>query len=251
MKNESEAVQINKYISSSGYCSRREADKYIEQGRVLLNNELAVPTSKVFPGDWVTVDSERIKIKREQGIYIAFNKPIGITSTTDEKDKTNIIRFINHPKRIFPIGRLDNPSEGLIFLTNDGDIVNKILRAGNRHEKEYIVTVDKPITPDFIQKMRSGVRILGTVTQKCFVKQEGSNRFRIILTQGLNRQIRRMCEVLGYNVETLKRTRIMSMTLGGLPPGKWRYFTAAEIGTINEMLKNSSKTAEGSEGMDE
>jgi 23S rRNA pseudouridine2604 synthase len=146
---------------------------------------------------------------------------------------------------------LDKRSEGLIFLTNDGDIVNKILRAGNQHEKEYSVSVDKPITLDFIQKMRNGVRILGTVTQKCFVKQEGSNRFKIILTQGLNRQIRRMCEALGYNVESLKRTRIMNMTLSGLPPGKWRYFTAAEIDTINQLLKNSSKTPEGSEGMDE
>ncbi|HQY10876.1 MAG: 23S rRNA pseudouridine(2604) synthase RluF [Ferruginibacter sp.] len=243
-------TSLNKYISESGFCSRREADKYIEQLRVTINGVEALKGNRVKEGDIVLVDGEPIRKKKET-VYLALNKPKGVTCTTDLKDKTNIIDYVNFKTRIFPIGRLDKRSEGLIFLTNDGDIVNKILRAGNRHEKEYIVTVDRPISPDFIQKMRGGVRILGTVTQKCFVKQEGSNRFRIILTQGLNRQIRRMCEVLGYNVETLKRTRIMSMTLGGLPPGKWRYFTAAEIGTINEMLKNSSKTAEGSEGMDE
>jgi len=179
------------------------------------------------------------------------NKPKGITCTTDLKDKTNIIDFINFKSRIFPIGRLDKRSEGLIFLTNDGDIVNKILRAGNKHEKEYIVTVDKPVTVDFINKMRNGVRILGTVTQKCFVKQEGPNRFRIILTQGLNRQIRRMCEVLGYNVEALIRIRIMNITLAGLQTGKWRYFTPDEIALVNNMVANSSKTADGNEGMDE
>ena len=184
-------------------------------------------------------------------IISILNKPKGITCTTDLKDKTNIIDFVNFKTRIFPIGRLDKRSEGLIFLTNDGDIVNKILRAGNKHEKEYIVSVDKPITPEFIQRMRNGVRILGTVTQKCFVKQEGADRFKIILTQGLNRQIRRMCEALGYNVTALKRVRIMHMTLNGLPPGKWRYFTPAEIGSIAEMVKNSSKTAEGEGGMDE
>lgn len=243
-------TSLNKYISESGFCSRREADKYIEQLRVTINGVEALKGNRVKEGDIVLVDGEPIRKKKET-VYLALNKPKGVTCTTDLKDKTNIIDYVNFKTRIFPIGRLDKRSEGLIFLTNDGDIVNKILRAGNRHEKEYIVTVDKPITPDFIQKMRSGVRILGTVTQKCFVKQEGPNRFRIILTQGLNRQIRRMCEALGYNVETLKRTRIMSMTLGGLAPGKWRYFTPAEIGTINEMLKNSSKTAEGSEGMDE
>ena len=246
MKNESEAVQINKYISSSGYCSRREADKYIEQGRVLLNNELAVPTSKVFPGDWVTVDSERIKIKREQGIYIAFNKPIGITSTTDEKDKTNIIRFINHPKRIFPIGRLDKDSEGLILLTNDGDIVNKILRAGNEHEKEYIVTVNKAITPEFVKRMSSGVPVLGEKTKPCVVRQLGSRSFKIILTQGMNRQIRRMCDYLEYNVMTLKRIRVMNIALGNLPVGKWRNLSFTEAEEINRMVSGSVKTEEAS-----
>ncbi|HMI78106.1 MAG TPA: 23S rRNA pseudouridine(2604) synthase RluF, partial [Ferruginibacter sp.] len=189
--------------------------------------------------------------KKQAAIYLALNKPKGVTCTTDLKDKTNIIDYVNFKTRIFPIGRLDKRSEGLIFLTNDGDIVNKILRAGNQHEKEYVVTVDKPVTLDFINKMRNGVRILGTVTQSCFVKQEGPDRFKIILTQGLNRQIRRMCEALGYNVESLKRTRIMNMTLSGLAPGKWRYFTPAEIDTISKKLINSSKTADGNEGMDE
>ena len=244
-------TSLNKYISETGFCSRREADKYIEQLRVTINGVEAMKGNRVGVGDVVHVDGEPIGKKKKTAVYLALNKPKGVTCTTDLKDKTNIIDFVNYKTRIFPIGRLDKRSEGLIFLTNDGDIVNKILRAGNQHEKEYIVSVDKPITLDFIQKMRSGVRILGTITQKCFVKQEGPNRFKIILVQGLNRQIRRMCEALGYNVEGLKRTRIMNMTLSGLPPGKWRYFTLAEIDTINQMLKNSSKTAEGGEGMDE
>ncbi len=243
-------TSLNKYISETGFCSRREADKYIEQLRVTINGVEATRGNRVKENDVVLVDGEPIK-KKQSAVYLALNKPKGVTCTTDLKDKTNIIDFVNFKTRVFPIGRLDKRSEGLIFLTNDGDIVNKILRAGNQHEKEYIVVVDKPITLDFIQKMRNGVRILGTVTQKCFVKQEGLNRFKIILVQGLNRQIRRMCEALGYNVESLKRTRIMNMTLSGLPPGKWRYFTPAEIDTINQMLKKSSKTAEGSEGMDE
>jgi 23S rRNA pseudouridine2604 synthase len=178
------------------------------------------------------------------------NKPKGVTCTTDQKDKTNIIDFVNYKSRVFPIGRLDKLSEGLIFLTNDGDIVNKILRAGNGHEKEYIVATDKNIDADFISNMRNGVRIMGTMTNKCFVKQEGDKRFRIILTQGLNRQIRRMCETLGYKVTSLKRIRIMNFTISGLAPGKWRYFTAAEISSINEMLQHSSKTADA-EGMGE
>ena len=245
-------TSLNKYISESGFCSRREADKYIEQGRVTINGKEASLGNRVGDGDVVAVDGERIKRKKQSAaVYLALNKPKGVTCTTDLKDKTNIIDYINYKSRIFPIGRLDKRSEGLIFLTNDGDIVNKILRAGNQHEKEYIVSVDKPITMDFINKMRGGVRILGTVTQKCFVKEEGPNRFKIILMQGLNRQIRRMCEALGYNVTALKRTRIMNMTLSGLAPGKWRYFTPAEIDTINKMLSSSSKTAEGSEGMDE
>ena len=243
-------TSLNKYISDTGFCSRREADKYIEQCRVSINGKDAHKGNRVKEGDEVRVDGEPLK-KKKQTIYLVLNKPKGVTCTTDLKDKTNIIDFINFKKRIFPIGRLDKRSEGIIFLTNDGNIVNKILRAGNGHEKEYIVGVDKPVTPDFINKMRNGVRILGTVTQKCFVKQEGTDRFKIILTQGLNRQIRRMCEALDYNVLSLKRTRIMNITLFGLPPGKWRYFTPNEIETINQLTSGSSKTADGNEGMDE
>jgi 23S rRNA pseudouridine2604 synthase len=245
-------TSLNKYISESGFCSRREADKYIEQCRVTINGKDAHKGNRVKAGDEVRVDGEIIKKKKQSSaVYLAFNKPKGVTCTTDQKDKTNIIDYINYKTRIFPIGRLDKRSDGLIFLTNDGDIVNKILRAGNGHEKEYIVTVDKPITLDFILKMRTGVRIQGVVTQECFVKQEGDDRFRIILTQGLNRQIRRMCEVLGYNVTSLRRIRIMNITLSNLPPGKWRYFTPAEIELINKMVANSSKTADGDGGMDE
>ncbi len=243
-------VSLNKYISESGFCSRREADKYIEQYRVTINGQDANKGNRVKVGDDVRIDGERIK-KKMLPIYIALNKPKGVTCTTDLKDKANIIDFINHKNRIFPIGRLDKLSEGLIFLTNDGDIVNKILRAGNNHEKEYFVTVDKTISPDFINKMRNGVKILGTVTKKCFVKQEGDNRFKIILVQGLNRQIRRMCEALGYNVVALKRVRIMNFTVSNLPTGKWRYFTPTEIENINEMLMNSSKTGDVDEGMGE
>ena len=188
-------TRINKFISETGFCSRREADKLIEQGRVAVNGKLPEVGTKINDGDTVEIDGKPLKLK-EAHLYIAFYKPPGITSTTDLKDKDNIIDFINHRKRIFPIGRLDKPSEGLLFLTNDGDIVNKILRAGNNHEKEYIVTVDKLITPEFISKMSNGVSILETVTQKCFVEQIDNFIFKIILTQGLNRQIRRMCEAL-------------------------------------------------------
>lgn len=232
---------LNKYISETGFCSRREADRYIEQGRVTINGVEATKGNRVMEHDDVRVDGERLKTKKSP-VYIMLNKPKGVTCTTDTKDKSNIIDFVNYKSRIFPVGRLDKRSEGLIFLTNDGDIVNKILRAGNNHEKEYVVTVDQPLSADFIQKMRSGVKILGTWTKKCFVKQEGPNRFRIILTQGLNRQIRRMCEAFGYKVETLKRVRIMNIKLQGLEAGKWRYFTPAEINIINEMVAHSSKT---------
>jgi len=243
-------TSLNKYISDSGFCSRREADKYIEQCRVTINGQDAHKGNRVKENDVVLVDGEPIK-KKKQTVYLALNKPKGITCTTDLKDKTNIIDFVNFKSRIFPVGRLDKRSEGLIFLTNDGDIVNKILRAGNGHEKEYIVTTDKPFDAEFVNRMRGGVRILGTITKNCFVKQESENRFRIILTQGLNRQIRRMCEALGYNVTSLKRIRIMNMGLAGLPPGKWRYFTPDEIDTINKMVASSSKTADGDGGMDE
>jgi 23S rRNA pseudouridine2604 synthase len=237
----SEGTQINKYISSTGYCSRREADKLIEQFRVMINDDLATPTSKVYPGDQVIVDDEPLKKSKKPPVYIAFNKPIGVTTTTDLTDRTNIISYINYSKRIFPIGRLDKDSEGLILLTNDGDIVNKILRAGNEHEKEYIVYVNKAITPDFTKKMSNGIPIMGTITLKCKVKQEGGKRFRITLKQGLNRQIRKMCEYLGYEVVSLQRVRIMHIQLDKLAPGKWRYLSPAEIQQLEHLLKESSK----------
>ena len=243
-------LSLNKYISETGFCSRREADELIAQCRVTINGEDAHKGNRVGVGDVVLVDGEPLR-KKKASVYLMLNKPKGITCTTDTKDKTNIVDYVNCKTRVFPIGRLDKRSEGLIFLTNDGDIVNKILRAGNQHEKEYIVSVDKQIDIEFINKMRSGVRILGVMTQKCFVKKEGDRRFRIILTQGLNRQIRRMCEVLGYKVEALQRIRIMNIQLTGLPSGKWRFFTAAEIETINNMVANSKKTADGDDGMDE
>ena len=237
--------RLNKYISETGTCSRREADKLIDQGRVTVNGNIPELGTKVSDADDITIDGKPIKSK-EKAIYIAFNKPPGITCTTDLKDKDNIIEFINHPKRIFPIGRLDKPSEGLLFMTNDGDIVNKILRAGNNHEKEYLVMVDKPIVPDFIQKMANGIDIGDAVTKKCFVKQEAADKFRIILTQGLNRQIRRMCDALDYKVYKLQRIRIMNVTLNGINSGGWRYLSNEEINTINKLVANSSKTEEAS-----
>lgn len=244
-KDSSESLRINKFISEKGICSRREADSLIEQKRISINGVVAEIGSRVFPNDEVRLDGKLLN-KKEDTIYIALNKPVGITCTTEKKVKGNIVDFINHKKRIFPIGRLDKNSEGLIFLTNDGDIVNKILRAGNNHEKEYIVTVDKPITQDFIKGMSSGVRILNTITQPCKVSKESSHVFRIILTQGLNRQIRRMCEYFGYNVLKLKRVRIMNVTLKDLPTGKWRYLNKKELATINELVSNSIKTEEAS-----
>lgn len=239
-------VRLNKYIGESGYCSRREADKLIEKGSVKINNKVAVMGDKVSPGDKVYINNKLIS-STEDFVYIALNKPVGITCTTEHKVRGNIVDFIGHEKRIFPIGRLDKDSQGLIFLTNDGDIVNKILRAGNNHEKEYIVTVNKPITPEFVQKMSSGVPILDTVTKKCMVKRESKYVFRIILTQGLNRQIRRMCSYLGYEVTKLERIRIMNVSLGNLPIGKWRYLSAKELEKINELTRESVKTKEASE----
>ncbi len=239
------SISLNKYISSTGICSRREADTMIADGRVSLNGKTAQKGNRVFEGDEVRIDGKPLR-SRPRTLYIAFNKPVGIVSTTDPKEKKNIIRYINHPQRLFPIGRLDKPSEGLIFLTNDGDIVNKVLRAGNRHEKEYIVTVKQPITPDFIKKMGAGVPILGTVTKKCRVEQLNAHTFRIILIQGLNRQIRRMCRHLGYDVTRLKRVRIMNVRLGNLKTGQWRELTPAEIGKIQKMVADSSKTEEAS-----
>lgn len=240
-----DSISLNKYISDTGFCSRREADNYISQGRVTINDRPAALGNRVTPGDHVEIDGEPIG-KKVKTIYMAFHKPEGVTSTTDQKDKNNIIDYINYKDRIFPIGRLDKESEGLIFLTNDGNIVNKILRAGNSHEKEYIVSVDKPVTHEFVKQMSEGVNILGTRTNPCKVVQEGKNTFRITLTQGLNRQIRRMCQTLEYRVTRLKRVRIMNVHLGQLPEGQWRFLTNEEVDTINRMVASSSKTEEAS-----
>ncbi len=235
-------VRINKYLSEVGYCSRRAADKLIEQGRITINGKVPEMGTKVTAADEVRVNGKLITEPKDKPVYIAFNKPIGIVCTTDYKvEKDNIIDYIGYPTRIFPIGRLDKPSEGLIFLTNDGDIVNKILRARNNHEKEYIVTVDEPITSEFIRRMANGIPILDTVTRKCKVEKVSEFQFKITLTQGLNRQIRRMCEYLRYNVVKLKRVRIMNVTLD-LPVGQWRDLTKEELEKIYEMLGESSKT---------
>lgn len=233
-----QGIQINKYISNAGFCSRREADKLVEEARVTINDDLALSASRVMAGDVVAVDGEKLK-SNQRPIYIALNKPVGVTSTTDASDKSNIIRFMNHPKRIFPVGRLDKDSEGLILLTNNGDIVNKILRSSNNNEKEYLVTVDKEITYEMIRQMGVGIRILNEVTKPCFVRQEGQRRFRIILKQGLNRQIRRMCDELGYKVKSLKRIRIMHIQLANLAVGKWRYLTPAEMDQLERALENA------------
>ena len=240
-----EAVRINKYLSEIGFCSRRAADKLIKQGRITVNGTPVEMGMKVTAQDKIAVDGERVGKKTEKPVYIAFNKPVGIVCTTDTKvEKDNIIEFINYPTRIFPIGRLDKPSEGLIFLTNDGDIVNKILRARNNHEKEYVVTVNKPITKLFIDKMGKGVPILDTVTRSCVVKQTHEREFRIILTQGLNWQIRRMCEYLDYRVVRLKRVRIMNVNLD-VGKGKWRDLTNKELAEINRLVAESKKTYDG------
>lgn len=239
---EIKTTRINKYLSEVGYCSRRAADKLIEQGRVTINGKVPEMGTKIVEGDDVRVDNELISASNDLPVYLAFNKPIGIVCTTDTRvEKDNIIDFIKYPKRIFPIGRLDKPSEGLIFLTNDGDIVNKILRARNHHEKEYIVTVDKPITQHFLKRMREGVPILDQVTRKCEVEEINKYQFKIILTQGLNRQIRRMCEYLDYQVTKLKRVRIMNVNLD-IPIGKWRDLTSEELKEINRLVSDSSKT---------
>ena len=239
-----EKIRINKYLSEVGFCSRREADRLLEEGRITINGRVPELGTKVSDEDEIFVDGKTIKKVEEEFVYIAFNKPVGIVCTTDTKrEKNNIVDYINHPKRIFPIGRLDKPSEGLILLTSDGDIVNKILRARNNHEKEYYVRVDKPITEKFLEKMRNGVPILDTVTKKCEVEKIDTMNFRIVLTQGLNRQIRRMCEYLGYEVKKLKRIRIMNIKLD-LPVGKWRDLTPQEMNELNGLLEDSSKTFE-------
>lgn len=237
-----EPVRVNKYLSEVGYCSRRAADKLIEQGRITINGQVPEMGTKVTDEDEIRVDGQLIRDNNERNVYLAFNKPVGIVCTTDTRvEKDNIIDFINYHTRIFPIGRLDKPSEGLIFLTNDGDIVNKILRARNNHEKEYIVTVNRPVTKEFIERMSNGIPILGVVTRKCEVEQLDKYKFRIILTQGLNRQIRRMCEFLDYRVVRLKRIRIMNIKLD-VPVGKWREFTKEELHELNGLLSDSSKT---------
>lgn len=237
--------RLNKAISETGFTSRRGADKLIEEGKVKVNGVVAGLGVKVLPTDEISI-SGQIITKKVENIYLIFNKPVGITCTTDESIKGNIISYINYPERIFPIGRLDKPSEGLIFLTNDGDIVNKILRSKNNHEKEYIVTVNRKINAAFIDRMGSGVPVLETVTKKCKVEQLDDYTFSIILTQGLNRQIRRMCEFLGYEVRTLKRVRIMNVLLGKLKPGTFREFTAEEMKTLQKSIQDSSKTQEAS-----
>lgn len=239
--------RLNKYISDTGLCSRREADKLIEQKRVTVNNKPPELGTKIGAGDIVKVDGKvvgAVAKDKSDRVYIVYNKPIGITCTTERHVKGNIIDAIRHKARIFPVGRLDKPSEGLIILTSDGDIVNKILRAENAHDKEYEVTVNQPISERFVKRMARGVPILGTVTKPCVVKPTGKNKFTIILTQGLNRQIRRMCEFLGYEVTKLKRTRIMHLELGSLKPGQWRNLTAQELKTMQNAVRSSTKTAE-------
>ena len=241
---EQQSTRINKYLSEVGYCSRRAADKLIEEGKVTINGKVPEMGTKIVPGDEVRVNGQLISEATEKPVYIAFNKPVGVVCTTDTKvERNNIVEYINYPKRIFPIGRLDKASEGLIFLTNDGDIVNKILRARNNHEKEYIVTVDRPISPDFVKRMSKGIPILDTVTRECVVEQVSKFSFRIILTQGLNRQIRRMCEFLNYDVVKLKRVRIMNIQLD-TEIGQWRYLTEKEMTGLNELISDSSKTHE-------
>ncbi|QVK21850.1 23S rRNA pseudouridine(2604) synthase RluF [Mycoplasmatota bacterium] len=237
-------TRLNKYLSEVGYCSRREADRLIEAGKVTVNDTIPVIGYKVSIGDIIKVNGSIVK-KTSKYVFIAFNKPVGIVCTTDRSKKNNIVDFINHKERIFHIGRLDKDSEGLIFLTNDGDIVNKILRSGNLHEKEYIVTVNKKITDKFLYKMRHGVPILDTITKPCIIEQLDSKRFKIVLTQGLNRQIRRMCAHFDYEVTKLKRIRIMNVSLD-LEIGKWRSLSKSEMSELNRLIKNSIKTEEAS-----
>ncbi|WP_392339834.1 23S rRNA pseudouridine(2604) synthase RluF [Moritella marina] len=239
-------TRLNKYISDTGYCSRREADRLIEQGRVTINGKIPEMGTKVSDDDVVSVNGKPVKEKQKR-IYIALNKPAGITCTTERHIQGNVIDLIDYNTRIFPIGRLDKPSEGLIFLTNDGDIVNKILRAGNAHEKEYMVKVDSTVTDRFLKDMARGVPILDTVTKPCKVTREGRFEFKIILTQGLNQQIRRMCEHFGFQVKSLTRTRIMNIDMQGLKTGDWRLLTDKEMAEINSMVESSSSTEEASD----
>jgi 23S rRNA pseudouridine2604 synthase len=244
-KTNENSVNLNKYISSTGICSRRESEKLIVDGCVTINDQPTQLGNRVFEGDVVKINGKPLNANPKT-LYIAFNKPVGIVCTTDLKEPKNIVNFIKHPQRLFPVGRLDKPSQGLIFLTNDGDIVNKILRAGNNHEKEYIVSVRQPITSEFIQKMGGGLPILDTITKKCKVIKLNDYSFKIVLTQGLNRQIRRMCDYLSYDVTSLKRTRIMNVNLEGIKVGEWRELTEKEMLEINKMISDSSKTEEAS-----
>ncbi len=235
------SIRLNKFISESGLCSRREADRFISGGVVFINGRKANLGDQVKAGDRVRVNGNELEPREDDDtIFIALNKPVGVTSTTEENVRDNIVQFVNHSKRVFPIGRLDKDSQGLIFLTNNGDMVNKILRAGNNHEKEYVVTVNKPLTPDVITGMSTGVPMLGITTKKCRVVQEGVNTFRIVLIQGLNRQIRRMCEHFGYVVIKLERVRIMNIGLKGLPVGDWRDLTESEMKVIYSLLAEST-----------
>ena len=243
------STRLNKYISESGMCSRREADRYIEQGNVYINGKRATVGDQVLPGDTVKVNGQVIEPRAEEDlVFIALNKPVGIVSTTDSAEKHNIQRFVGHSARIFPIGRLDKDSQGLIFMTSNGDLVNKILRAGNNHEKEYLVTVDKPVTREFVEGMANGVPILGTVTKKCKVTRESRFVFRITLVQGLNRQIRRMCEYFGYEVTKLERMRIMNVSLKGLAVGQWRDLNEKELAGLFDAIRDSSSEAPASSG---
>lgn len=243
MEHHPESKRLNKAIGDSGFCSRRQADVHIEKGEVTINGKVATLGDRVMPGDDIRIQGKKIQ-ENDTDVYIAFNKPVGITCTGNPKVKDNVIDYINHPERIFYIGRLDKPSEGLLLLTNDGDIVNKILRAGNEHEKEYVVFVDKPITQHFLRQMRNGVPILDTVTKKCEVKQLSRYSFNITLIQGLNRQIRRMCNYLGYEVVSLKRVRVMNIELGELPTGHWRNLTQEELITLKKALRDSDNSPE-------
>ncbi len=240
-----EGIRINKFLSEVGYCSRREADKFLEQGRITINGKIPELGTKVLPTDEVRVNGTLVTEKEEPKIYLAFNKPVGIECTTNQLVRNNIVDFINYRERIFPVGRLDKDSEGLIIMTNDGDIVNKILRARNNNEKEYIVTVNKTITDRFIQRMGAGVPILDTVTKECRVEKISNTTFRIFLTQGLNRQIRRMCEYFDYTVVALKRIRIMNISLD-VPVGKYRDISQTELNELNRLIADSTKTEEGS-----
>lgn len=246
MNDTAELYRLNKFISDTGFCSRREADKLIEAGQVKVNGQVALVGTKVTVADTVEVNGQPLKSKPRR-VYLAYHKPVGITCTTELHVKGNIVDAVKFPERIFPIGRLDKESEGLIFLTNDGDIVNKILRAGNAHDKEYVVTVDKPIHAQFLKKMAQGVPVLDTVTLPCQVKQVSRQTFNIVLRQGLNRQIRRMTEYLGFNVTKLKRVRIMNIKLTGIALGQWRELTPAEMVELEQMLLGSSKTEEASD----